>query len=183
MKNYKPTTPSRRHMSTVSYSGVLTADNPHKALTRGRKRDVGRNSLGRITVRHKGGGHKRAYREIDFLYNKIDIPARVETVEYDPNRSGFIGLVLYRDGERRYILLPKGVLVEREILVSEKAEVLPGNRLPLFKIPVGTFVYNIELLPKGGAKLVRSAGVFAGGEHPAGKPQPVGRGQGVCAAR
>ena len=161
MKFYKPTTPSRRHMSTVSYKGVFSTAKPHKALTRGRKRNVGRNSFGRITVRHKGGGHKRVYREIDFLYNKINIPARVETIEYDPNRSGFIGLVIYRDGERRYMLLPKTVKVGREILVSEKAEILPGNRLPLSKIPVGTFVYNIELLPKGGAKLVRSAGVFA----------------------
>lgn len=148
-------------MSTVSYKGVFSTAKPHKALTRGRKRNVGRNSFGRITVRHKGGGHKRVYREIDFLYNKINIPARVETIEYDPNRSGFIGLVIYRDGERRYMLLPKTVKVGREILVSEKAEILPGNRLPLSKIPVGTFVYNIELLPKGGAKLVRSAGVFA----------------------
>src|SRR3989338_6713865 len=161
MKFYKPTTKSRRNMSTVTYSGVITTNNPHKPLTRGRKRDVGRNSLGRITVRHKGGGHKRSYREIDFLYNKINIPARVETVEYYPNRSGFIGLVLYRDGERRYMLLPKSVKVGSEIIVSEKAEILPGNRLPLSKIPVGTFVYNIEFVPRGGAKLVRSAGVFA----------------------
>ncbi|MEK7143199.1 MAG: 50S ribosomal protein L2, partial [Patescibacteria group bacterium] len=161
MKFYRPTTPSRRHMSTVSYRGVLTASKPHKALTVGGKRDVGRNAFGRITVRHKGGGHKRSYREIDFLYNKIDIPARVETVEYDPNRSGFIGLLLYADGERRYALLPKKISVGDTVITGEKASLAPGNRLPLFKIPVGVFVYNIEIKPRGGAKLVRSAGVFA----------------------
>ncbi len=148
-------------MSTVSYRGVITHGEPHKPLTHGKKRDVGRNAFGRITVRHKGGGHKRLHRFVDFLYDKKDIPARVETVEYDPNRSGFIGLVCYRDGERRYMLLPKGVRPGETILVSEKAPLSPGNRLPLFKIPVGTFVYNLEVVPKSGAKLVRSAGVFA----------------------
>lgn len=148
-------------MSTVSYRGVLTHGEPHKALTKGRKRGVGRNADGRITMRHKGGGHKRVSRDVDFAYDKIGIPARVETIEYDPYRSGFIGLVCYRDGERRYMLLPKKVRPGDTLLTSENAPLTPGNRLPLHKIPVGTFVYNVEILPKSGAKLVRSAGVFA----------------------
>lgn len=161
MKKYAPTTPSRRNMSTVTYRGVLTVSEPHKPLTVGQKRHVGRNNAGRITVRHKGGGHKRSYRQIDFIFNKKDIPAKVETVEYDPNRSGFIGLVCYKDGERRYVLLPKGVRPGDEIITSELAEVKPGNRLPLKKISVGTFIYNIELKTGAGAKLVRSAGSVA----------------------
>lgn len=161
MKHYHPATPSRRHTRTVSYRGVLTASEPHKALTFGRKRHVGRNNVGRITVRHKGGGHKRLYREVDFKLDKFDIPGRVKTVEYDPNRSGFIGLVTYKDGEKRYILLPAGLRPGDAVLAGNAAPVKPGNRLPLSLIPVGAFVYNIELKPKGGAKAVRSAGVFA----------------------
>jgi len=161
MKKYKPTTPSRRNMSTVSYKGVLTAEKPKKSLTGGFKRGVGRNSSGRITSGHKGGGVKRLYRQIDFKYNKFDIPAKIETIEYDPNRSGFIGLVLYNDGERRYVLLPSGLKPGAKILTSEKSEVAIGNRLPLDKIPVGTFVYNIEMKPHGGAKIARSAGNYA----------------------
>lgn len=148
-------------MSVPSYKKVLTASKPYKKLTRGGKRAVGRNSAGRITTRHKGGGHKRRFREIDFRYDKRNMPARVETVEYDPNRSGFIGLICYRDGERRYVLLPQEVTVGTEILVSEDAPRKPGNRLPLKNIPVGTFVYNIELKPEGGAKIARSAGNYA----------------------
>lgn len=148
-------------MSVVTYRGVLTASKPHKALTSGKKSMAGRNNFGRVTVPHQGGGHKQKFRQIDFLYNKIGIPGRVETVEYDPNRSGFIGLVVYRDGERRYILLPKNITVGDAILTSPEAPLKPGNRLPLVNIPVGTFVYNIELKPKGGAKMVRSAGTFA----------------------
>jgi len=158
MKSYKPTTPSRRHMTTVSYRGVLTASEPQKSLTKGGKRSVGRNNRGRITTRHKGGGHKRLLRDIDFKYDKIDIPAKVETIEYDPNRSGFIALVCYADGERRYILAPQSVKVGDTFIVSEDAPIVPGNRLPLKKIPVGTFVYNVELQPKGGARIARSAG-------------------------
>ncbi|MFA6339210.1 MAG: 50S ribosomal protein L2 [Candidatus Paceibacterota bacterium] len=161
MKSYRPTTKSRRHMTTISYRGVITASEPHKSLTGGFKRSVGRNNQGRVTVRHKGSGHKRLYREIDFKYNKINIPAKVETVEYDPNRSGFISLVCYRDGERRYVLLPKSVKVGDVFTVSEKADLKPGNRLPIKNIPVGTFIYNIELKPGAGAKLVRSAGNYA----------------------
>ncbi|MFH1170513.1 MAG: 50S ribosomal protein L2 [Candidatus Vogelbacteria bacterium] len=161
MKSYNPTSPSRRQMTALPYRELLTTDQPKKSLTYGRKRAVGRNNFGRITVRHKGGGHKRRFREIDFIYDKIGIEARIETIEYDPNRSGFIGLVLYRDGTRRYVLLPGTVKVGDPFIVSEDAPLTPGNRLPLKKIPVGTFIYNLELQPRGGAKLVRSAGNFA----------------------
>lgn len=161
MKTYRPTTKSRRQMSTISYGQHLTASEPHKALTKGYKRDVGRNSRGRITTRHHGGGHKRLYREIDFVYNKINIPAKITSVEYDPNRTGFIALVTYADGEKRYVLAPKSLKVGDTFLVSDKADIKPGNRLPLKNIPVGTFVYNIELKPKGGAKLGRAAGNYA----------------------
>jgi large subunit ribosomal protein L2 len=161
MKTYRPTTPSQRQRISLDYRELLTTQTPHKPLLVGVKRHVGRNNLGRLTVRHKGGGHKRVQRIVDFLYtDKQDIPARVETVEYDPNRSGFLSLVVYRDGERRYILAPKGLKVGSTILTSETAPVEVGNRLPLKKIPVGTFIYNVELHPKGGAKLGRSAGNF-----------------------
>ncbi|MBA3550830.1 50S ribosomal protein L2 [Patescibacteria group bacterium] len=161
MKTYRPTTKSRRHMSTISYGNYLTASEPTKSLTKGFKRDVGRNSQGRVTTRHKGGGHKRLFRDIDFSYDKKDIPARIATVEYDPNRTGFIALVIYADGEKRYVLIPKALKVGDIFIVSEKADVKPGNRLPLKNLPVGTFVYNIEFKPKGGAKIARSAGNFA----------------------
>lgn len=161
MKSYRPTTPSRRGMTTLPYGEYLTASEPHKALTKGMKRDMGRNAFGRITVRHKGGGNKKLYRQIDFVYDKKDIPAIVKTIEYDPYRTGYIALVQYVDGEKRYILVPKTVKVGNKFLVSENALIEVGNRLPLRKIPVGTFVYNIEVRPNGGAKLVRSAGTFA----------------------
>jgi large subunit ribosomal protein L2 len=161
MKSYGPFTPSRRHMTTLPYREYLTASEPHKALTKGMKRDMGRNAFGRITVRHKGGGNKKLYRMIDFKYDKKEIPAIVKTIEYDPYRTGYIALVQYVDGEKRYILVPKTVKVGNRFLVSENALIEVGNRLPLRKIPVGTFVYNIEVRPGGGAKLVRSAGSFA----------------------
>src|SRR3989344_6893003 len=161
MKKYHPTTPSRRSMQHVSFKKVLTVSNPFKALTYGSHRKVGRNSAGRITVRHKGGVHKRLYREVDFLYAKKNIPARVESLEYDPNRSGFIARICYRDGEREYILAPRSVSVGTILIVSETAPLEPGNRLPLKKIPVGSFVYNVEVKPYSGAKLVRSAGSYA----------------------
>ena len=122
---------------------------------------MGRNSQGRITTRHKGGGNKRLYRAVDFKYDKIDIPAKITTIEYDPNRNGFISLVVYADGEKRYVLVPKDVKPGDPFIVSEKAPLKPGNRLPLKNIPVGNFVYNIELKPKGGAKIARGAGIFA----------------------
>ncbi|HEY4478726.1 MAG TPA: 50S ribosomal protein L2 [Candidatus Paceibacterota bacterium] len=161
MKSYHPTTPSRRHMTTLPYRKYITADEPYKPLTRGMKRDMGRNSQGRITVRHKGGGNKKLYRIVDFLYDKKDMVAIVKTIEYDPFRTGFIALIQYLDGEKRYILVPKTVKVGNKFIVSEKAPIEVGNRLPLKKIPVGTFVYNIEIRPNACAKLVRSAGVFA----------------------
>lgn len=145
-------------MTGINFREVLTTNDPHKALTAGRKRGFGRNNVGRITVRHKGGGAKRLLRDIDFSYTKIGVPGRVETVEYDPNRSGFIGVVVYRDGERRYALLPQGVTAGAELLSSPDAKLTPGNSLPLSKMPVGTFVYNVEIKPGNGAKLGRSAG-------------------------
>lgn len=161
MKSYAPTTPSRRHMTTLPYREYLTVSEPHKALTKGMKRDMGRNAFGRITVRHKGGGNKKLYRDIDFVYDKKNIPAIIKTIEYDPYRTGYIALVQYVDGEKRYILVPKTMKVGNRFIVSETALIEVGNRLPLKKIPVGTFVYNIEVRPQGGAKLVRSAGSFA----------------------
>jgi len=161
MKKHKPTTPSRRHTVTVSYRGVLTASKPKKSLTKGGRRGVGRNNAGRITVRHKGGGHKRRFREIDFTYNKLDIPATIETIEYDPSRSGFIALVVYADGERRYVLAPSAMKAGDTFVVSERADIATGNRLPLKHIPVGTFVYGIELKPHGGARVARGAGSYA----------------------
>ncbi len=161
MKTYKPTTPSRRNMTTVTYRGVLTTSTPEKSLTKGFKRSMGRNSQGRITTRHKGGGNKRLFREVDFIYDKKNIPAKITTIEYDPNRSAFIGLAVYNDGEKRYVIVPKNIKAGAKFMVSDKAELTPGNRLPLKNIPVGTFIYNIEVKPNGGAKLARSAGIFA----------------------
>ncbi len=160
MKSYKPVTPSRRNQLSVPYRKYLTASEPHKALTTGFKRGVGRNAFGRITTRHKGGGHARSYREIDFVYNNKDIPAKIETIEYDPNRSAFISLVCYRDGERRYVISPKGTAVGSTFVVSETAPLSRGNRTILKNIPVGTFVYNVELRPHAGGKLGRSAGNY-----------------------
>src|SRR3989339_1905837 len=121
MKTYKPTSKSRRQMTNVNYRGVLTTSTPTKSLTYGFRRSVGRNSAGRITMRHKGAGHKRLYREVDFLYNKKEIPAIIKSVEYDPNRSAFIGLAIYKDGEKRYVILPKSVKPGDSFVVSEKA--------------------------------------------------------------
>ncbi len=158
MKHYRPTTPSRRQMTVIPYRSILTKKDPEKKLTKGIKRAKGRNSGGRITVRHKGGGAKRLYRKIDFKYDKHNIPAVVKSIEYDPNRSGLIALVVYKDGEKRYALASNNMKVNDEFIVSENAEVKPGNRLPLNKIPVGTFIYNIELKSGTGSKLCRSAG-------------------------
>jgi large subunit ribosomal protein L2 len=160
MKHYKPTSKSRRGMTTISFGDYITAAEPEKSLTHGFRRKMGRNHHGKITTRHKGGGAKRLYREIDFTYDKINVPYTIKTVEYDPNRSGFIGLAQYQDGAKRYVLLPKTVKVGDTFINSESAEVKVGNRLPLRNITVGTFVYNVEVKPKGGAKLARSAGNF-----------------------
>src|SRR3989344_3194559 len=160
MKFYKPTSKSRRHLSTISFGETLTTNEPEKSLTHGFRRAVGRNNFGRITTRHKGSGHKRLYREIDFNYDKQNVPFTVQTVEYDPNRTGFIALVHYKDGEKRYMIAPKSIKVGDTLIASEKAPLTPGNRLPLKVIPVGTFVYNVEIKPQGGGKLGRSAGNY-----------------------
>ncbi len=161
MKHYRPTTKSRRNMSGINYRQFITTQKPHKALTKGFSRGDGRNNTGRITTRHKGGGHKRLFRAVDFLYDKRDVSFVIKTVEYDPNRSGFIGLAQYKDGEKRYVLLHNSARVGDENIVSEKAPTIPGNRLPLGNMLVGTFVYNIELKAGGGAKLARSGGDYA----------------------
>ena len=148
-------------MTGINYRKILTASEPLKSLTKGYKRTVGRNNTGRITTRHKGSGHKKLYRMVDFKMEKIGVPFKVASVEYDPNRSGFIGLVHYKDGEKRYMLLPQSVKVGDDLLVSKDAPLKPGNRTPLKSIQVGTFVYNVEVKPMGGAKLARSAGNYA----------------------
>lgn len=160
MKSYKPTSAGRRDGSVIEYKKKLTStkSNPLKSLTKGRKSTGGRNSAGRITNHYRGGGNKRTYREIDFKYNKKDVPAVVETIEYDPFRSGFVALICYADGERRYILAPQQLAAGDEVIVSETAKPKIGNRLPLQAIPVGTFVYNVEINPGAGARLARSAG-------------------------
>ena len=160
MKSYKPTSIPRRAMTTIEFNKIVTTNDPEKSLTHGFKRAVGRNNRGIITTRHKGSGHKRLYREIDFTYNKKDITAEIKTVEYDPNRTAFIALAQYKDGEKRYVVLPQGMKVGSEFIVSDKAEIKVGNRMMLKNIPVGTFVYNVEVNPKGGARLARGAGNF-----------------------
>ncbi|HRH24523.1 MAG TPA: 50S ribosomal protein L2 [Candidatus Paceibacterota bacterium] len=161
MKTYKPYTKSRRNMTTLPYRELLSGDRPTKALMKGKKQHAGRNSFGRVTTRHQGGGHKKSYRDVDFSYNKKDVPAKVETIEYDPYRTGFIARVCYADGERRYVLAPKELKVGDSFIVSETAPVKVGNRLPLGKLPTGTFVYNVELKVGAGARLARSAGNYA----------------------
>ena len=160
VKKYKPTSDGRRDGSVIEYKKKLTStqSNPLKKLTKGKRNTGGRNSDGRITTHYRGGGNKRTYRLIDFKYDKLDVPATVETLEYDPNRSGFIALVLYADGERRYILAPQKLAAGDQVVTSETAKVKVGNRLPLKNIPVGTFVYNVEINPGAGARLARSAG-------------------------
>ena len=160
MKKYKPTSKSCRGMSTISFGDFITTTEPNKSLTHGFRRKMGRNHHGKITTRHKGGGHKRLYREIDWKYDKLDVPYTIKSVEYDPNRSGFIGLAQYKDGEKRYVLLPRSIKVGDVCVTGENAEAKVGNRLPLRNINIGTFVYNVEIKPKGGAKLARSAGNF-----------------------
>lgn len=147
-------------MSGINFREVLSGNRPEKSLTKGFRRGSGR-AGGFITTRHKGGGHKRTYRFVDFKMDKYDVPFTIKTVEYDPNRSGFIGLAQYADGEKRYVLLHNKARIGDTYIVSEKANPTPGNRLPLGNLLVGTFVYNIELKHKGGAKLARSGGDYA----------------------
>ena len=148
-------------MTRINYREALSGHKPHKPLLTGAKKTGGRNSQGRITMRHIGGGHKQRYRDVDFKLEKKNIPAKIASIEYDPFRSAFIGLAVYRDGEKRYVVLPQKVQVGDTFIIAENAPVKPGNRLTLGNIPVGTFVYNIELKPGNGAKLVRSAGNYA----------------------
>lgn len=158
IKTYKPVTKSLRQMTRIDYRKVLSGDKPHKPLLKGAKDRAGRNSFGRVTVRHQGGGHKRRHRDVDFKFDKKNIPAKITTIEYDPFRSAFIGLAVYADGAKRYVTLPQQVKVGDTFLVSETAPVKIGNRLALKDMPVGTFVYNVEIKPNAGAVLARSAG-------------------------
>ena len=160
IKSYKPTTPSRRQMTVTDYSG-LSKNGPEKSLLEPMKKKSGRNSYGRITVRHRGGGNRTKYRVIDFKRDKEAMNATVMTLEYDPNRSAFIALVQYEDGEKRYILAPHGLKVGDVVRAGADADIKPGNALKLSDIPVGTFIHAIELYPGKGAQLVRSAGNMA----------------------
>ena len=159
VKKYKPVTPSRRYFSVVDSSDI-TRDKPHKPLTKGKKRISGRNNYGRMTVRRRGGGHKRLYRVIDFKRDKRDVEAKVVSIEYDPNRSARIALLCYLDGEKRYILAPDGLKVGDRVVAGEKVKLSVGNAMPLANIPVGTIVHNVELNPGHGGQLARSAGTF-----------------------
>ena len=161
IKTYKPTTPSRRHMSVSGFDGIDKHAKPEASLVEVLKKHSGRNSYGRITVRHKGGGNRRKYRIIDFKRDKIDVAGTVIRLEYDPNRSAHIALVEYTDGERRYIVAPVGLNVGDTVVSSPNADIKPGNALPLEKIPVGTMIHNIELYPGKGGQLVRTAGSAA----------------------
>ena len=161
IKTYKPYTPARRGMTVSAFDGVDKKAKPERSLLETLKKNSGRNSYGRITVRRRGGGNKRKYRVIDFRRDKLDMPAVVQRLEYDPNRSAFIALVKYEDGELRYVLAPVGLKAGDTILASAAADIKPGNCLPLANIPVGTIIHNIELQPGYGAQLVRSAGVAA----------------------
>jgi len=160
IKAFKPTTPSRRQMTCTDYS-QLSKVAPEKSLLEPLKNKSGRNSYGRITVRHRGGANKRKYRIIDFKRDKDDMDAKVLTLEYDPNRSAHIALIQYEDGEKRYIIAPNGLNVGDTVRSGAEADIKPGNALKLIDIPVGTFIHNIELYPGKGAQLVRSAGNMA----------------------
>ena len=157
IKKYKPTSPGRRNMSVLSFEEI-TKKAPEKSLTTVLKKKAGRNSNGRITVRHQGGGNKKKYRIIDFKRNKLNQPATVQSIEYDPNRSANIALIQYEDGEKAYIIAPVDLKVGMTVISSESADIKPGNCLPIANIPVGTIIHNIEMYPGKGAQLVRSAG-------------------------
>ena len=161
IKTYRPTTPSRRHMSVSGFDGAVTHVKPETSLTEVLKKNAGRNSYGRITVRHQGGGNRQKYRVIDFKRNKLDVEGKVLRLEYDPNRSAYIALVEYADSERRYILAPVGLNEGDTVMASAAADIKPGNALPMANIAVGTVIHCIELYPGKGAQLVRSAGVAA----------------------
>jgi large subunit ribosomal protein L2 len=160
IRKYKPTSPGRRDMSVSDFSDI-TRSKPERKLVGGLHKSGGRNNRGRITSFHRGGGHKRRYRKIDFKRDKAGVPAKVASIEYDPNRSARIALLYYADGEKRYILAPVGLSVGDPVLTSERADIQPGNAMPLSAIPLGTIIHNIELKPGKGGQLVRSAGAGA----------------------
>lgn len=157
---YKPTSPARRFMSVLTYEEI-TKKEPEKSLVEYLKKNAGRNKQGKITVRHQGGGNKIKYRIIDFKRDKLNIPAKVASIEYDPNRSAFIALLHYADGEKRYILAPLGLSVGDTVVSGDNADIKPGNTLPVSNIPVGTLIHNVEIRPGRGGQLVRSAGMSA----------------------
>ncbi|MBR3076378.1 MAG: 50S ribosomal protein L2 [Bacteroidales bacterium] len=161
LKSFKPYTPARRNMTVSAFEGVDKKAKPERGLVETLKKHSGRNNYGHITVRHQGGGNKKKYRIVDFRRDKLDVPATVLRLEYDPNRTAYIALVEYTDGERRYILAPVGLKVGDQILSSAAADIKPGNTLPIANIPVGTVIHNIELAPGRGGQLVRSAGAAA----------------------
>jgi large subunit ribosomal protein L2 len=173
LRTFKPTTPGQRQLVLVDRSDLYKGK-PVKGLVEGQKSTGGRNSYGRITVRWRGGGHKRAYRLIDFKRRKLDMPATVERIEYDPNRTAFIALIKYSDGELSYILAPQRLTVGDTVISAKQADVKPGNAMPLIAMPVGTIVHNVELKPGAGGQLARSAGTYA---------QYVGRDQGYAILR
>ena len=173
LKQYKPVTPGRRSLVLVDRSG-LHKGKPEKSLTEGLRKNGGRNNTGRITARRIGGGHKRRYREIDFKRNKFDQIATVERLEYDPNRTAFIALVSYADGEKAYIIAPQRLAVGDTVVAGEKADIKPGNAMPLANIPVGTIVHNVEMKPGKGGQMARSAGAYV---------QLVGKDQGYAQLR
>jgi len=160
LRSYKATSPGRRFMTRSTFEEITT-DTPHKPLLEAKKRGSGRNHQGRMTVRHRGGGEKRHYRKIDFRRDKWDVPAKLATIEYDPNRSARIGLLHYADGEKRYILVPHGLKVGDTVIAGATAEARVGNALPLSSIPLGTQLHNVELIPGKGGQIVRSAGAAA----------------------
>ena len=160
IKIYKPTSPGRRGMTGYTFDEI-TRSEPERSLTRPGRAITGRNNVGRVTVRHRGGGHKRLYRIIDFRRDKTGVPGRVDSIEYDPNRSARIALIVYADGDKRYILAPLGLKVGSQIMAGPEAEVRVGNALPLKNIPLGTVVHNVELQPGRGGQMARSAGVGA----------------------
>ncbi len=160
IKTYRPYTETRRFQTSLTFDEITTSE-PHKPLLEPKNRISGRNNMGRVTIRHRGGGHKRFYRIIDFKRDKVGIPARVATVEYDPNRSAFIALLHYADGDKRYILQPVGLKVGDKVVSGPEADIVVGNALPLKNIPTGTMVHNVELRPGRGGQLARSAGSSA----------------------
>ena len=173
LRNYKPTSPSRRNLVLIDRSD-LWKGKPEKSLTQGLPSKGGRNNSGQITARRRGGGHKRRYRIIDFKRTKVDIPATVERIEHDPNRSAFIALIEYEDGERSYIIAPQRLAPGDTVISGEKVDIKPGNALPMTNIPVGTIVHNVELKVGGGAQISRSAGTYV---------QLIGKDQGYAQLR